>query len=109
MVGQGAAGITSLPWSELAAWRDSFYTDNVQGYEEVECGVFLPSTSKHSLLLDNEMETIRFMSSEYVSEYYEKDPHRHCPKEIDQAEVDSLAESTALGEAFIRLFGKQEE
>ena len=109
MVGQGAAGITSIPWTELAAWRESFYTDSSTEWIKTPSNRWVPLVTKHSLLLDNEIETIRFMSSEYVSEYYDKDPRRECPKEIDQAEVDSLVESTALGDALSRMFVDQED
>ncbi len=86
-IGNSGSGMMPLPWSEITAWANRFFGDALEDYE---------------------LHMIREMSQHYCWEYSEaSEPSRPCPKEIILEEVDAEAESKALGDALMSMFGKQ--
>ena len=107
-VGQGAGGLTPLAWAEVVLWSDKFYSEEYIEWVQSPTKRWMPIISKTSSLLDYELKIVRDLSQEYCSEYADTDPHRECPKHVEAEEVDSLMESTALGDAFMSLFGSSD-
>lgn len=112
-VSQTTGGITALSWNEIVTWANQFYSETVTEYIDDGCGVFIPQAIQECTLLDYELKLIRQLSLEYSSEYSAATvPSRPCPKEIDLdalSEEVKLAESNALGQALLELFGKKED
>lgn len=84
----GASGPTALNWQELKAWRE-----------------------ENDLELTNyEVDAIRRMSIEYVSEYYEaSDKTRPAPYVIEIEELDRTAVGNKIKNIFKSLKGDKEE
>ena len=101
-------GATALPWSEIVAWAESHHSEYLVEWIKDPVGNYHPITTKHCSLADYELDCIWQMSAEYAAELSDNSPTKSCPKEIVIEEIDSLAESTALGEALMQMFGKKE-
>lgn len=107
-VGQGAGGLTPLAWSEVVSWSDKFYSEESLEWVQSPTKRWMPVVSKTSTLLDYELKIVRDLSQEYCSEYADTSSHRECPKYVEADEVDSLMESTAMGDALMSMFGSGE-
>ena len=108
-VGTSGMGVGALTWSELTVWADRFFSETYVEWVKSPTRRWMPITVKQYTLLDYELHIIKFLSQEYASEYSQNDPKRPCPKEIDVGQVDGVAESTAMGNAFISMFGSAEQ
>lgn len=109
LVSQSSGGVTALTWGEIVTWADRFYSEHGTEYIEDNPGVFVPTEVHDCELQDYELKLIRQLSIEYAGEYAAASvPSRPCPKEIDLDALSDevkLAESTALGDTLIALFG----
>lgn len=93
--------VASLVWSEIIAWAERFY------HEDVIVRVDnIPMIIRRSVLEDFELEIIMQLSREYCDEYHSaSDPQRACPKEIFLDDVDEMANADAILEGFMSLWG----
>lgn len=109
-VSQAGMGLAPLTWQELTAWADRMFSEDVVEWVKSPTKRWMPIITKQHTLLDYELQIIRQLSQEYCSEYSQaSSPSRPCPKELSVAEVDSLANSTAMGNAFLEMFGSPEQ
>lgn len=107
-VGQGAGGLTPLAWSEVVSWSDKFYSEDSTEWVQSPTKRWMPIVTKVCSLLDYELKIVRDLSQEYCSEYADTSLNKECPKHIEAEEVDSMMESTALGDALLSLFGNSD-
>jgi hypothetical protein len=105
-VSSNGMGASSLPWSEILAWANSLHSQYVTDWKKDPKGNYHPITTKEIILENYELEFIRQLSSEYAAELSDNSQSKLCPREVDVDEFDAMAESTALGNAMIELFGK---
>lgn len=104
-VSQGGMGVAPLVWTEIIAWADKFYFEDV-----VQMISGYPVVIRKCVLEDYELEIIMQLSREYCSEYAEAvDPQRPCPKEIFLDEVNALENSNAILETFRSFWGKPQD
>lgn len=116
-----SGGLAPIPWSEIVAWSDKFYSEQYtkwvehprplrsdgladERYKEIRT----PLLATQCVLTDWELQMIKRMSSEYVAEYSCNDPSRPCPKEVfvdELSEEDKLANAKSIREGFKSLFG----
>lgn len=109
-VSTNGMGVGALTWAELTCWADRFFSETYVEWVKSPTRRWMPIALKQHTLLDYELHIIKFLSQEYASEYSAaSDPKRQCPKEIDIEQVDGKAESVAMGNAFISLFGSTEQ
>lgn len=124
-VSQTANGPIPLTWVEIDAWANRFYSEQYiewvehprplrsDGLSDKRCKtVTTPVAVTQCTLTDWELQMIKRMSQEYVSEYSQNDPSRPCPKEVvidDLTEDDKLANANAFESAFKSLFGSADK
>lgn len=122
-VSHTANGPVAITWGEIDAWVRRFHTEQyvewverprpsrVDGLpDERYKPVVTPLLASQCTLLDWELQMIRKMSQEYVSEYFQTDPSRPCPKEIildDITEDDKLANANSFEAALKSMFGAE--
>jgi len=110
-VGSGGMGITAISWEEIKAWAELFFKEEYIEWVKSPTNRWMPVVMTHTTLSDWELQTIRFLSSEYCSEASENAPNRPCPKEIileDISKDEAYAESMRLKESLLEMFGKKE-
>jgi hypothetical protein len=115
---QGAGGLLPLSWKEIVAWASYFYKDTfVEMIEHPRHSLrhkrtYSPVVIERSSLVDWELEQIKRLSQEYVSEYAEgTNPDRKCPNAIfdeDVSDEDKVTNAKQIREAMKVMFGKQE-
>lgn len=115
-----SGGLTPITWSEIRAWASQFYTEQYIEWvehprplrsdglpDERYKPIITPLLATQCTLTDWELQMIKKMSQEYVSEYSCNSPSRQCPKEVfeeDLTEDDKLANANAIEDAFNVLF-----
>ena len=113
LVSQTSGGVTGLAWCEIVTWADRFYSERGTEYVEECPGVFVPKEVNECELQDYELRLIRQLSLEYAGEFSAATaPARPCPKDIDLEALSDeikLAESNALGEALMSMFGGKQD
>ena len=109
-VTQNGMGITPLAWTEIISWAEKFHKDSWIEYIEIDDGMWQPHVVTGSYLLDYELDILMMMSRDYVWESHTAtEKNAECPIVIDLDEVDGEAESKAMGDALIAMFGNQDE
>lgn len=107
---QGGMGIAPLEWGQIIQWADRMFSEDVVEWVKSPTKRWMPVVTKQYTLLDYELQIIRQLSQEYCAEYSQaSSPHRPCPKELSITEVDALANSVAIENAFIEMFGSPEQ
>ena len=107
-VSSNGMGASALPWSEIVAWAESLHSEYRTEWQKDPKGKYHPITTKQITLEEYELEFIRQLSAEYAAELSDNSSSRTCPRELELSEIDAMAESTALGNAMMELFGKKE-
>lgn len=116
-----SGGIAPITWNEVDAWARRFHSEQYVEWVEPTRPLRydglpderfrvkpIPLLTTQCTLTDWELQTIKRMSQEYVSEYSQTDPNRPCPKEIIPDEItddDKLAAANSVTAALKSLFG----
>jgi hypothetical protein len=114
---QGSGGLMPLSWGEIVSWATYFYKETIvemvehPRHSKRHKRTYTPLVIERSRLVDWELEQIKRLSQEYVSEYSQGSaPDRQCPTTIfvdDVSEDDKVANAKSIREAMRVMFGKQ--
>jgi hypothetical protein len=107
---QTSNGLVSLGWQEIIAWSDKFCKEmHIEMVEHPRHSkrhkrTYTPIVIERCSLLDWELEQIKLLSQEYVSEYGQAyNPSRQCPTEVfieDVPEDEALDNARKIREAW---------
>lgn len=113
-VQQTSAGLISLGWQEIITWAGRFHKEvHIEMIEHPRHSkrhkrTYTPVVVERCSLLDWELEQIKMLSSEYVSEYSQaSNPSRPCPTEVvieDVPEDEALDNAKKIGAAWLAMF-----